>query len=195
MAKMPKYFGDEALEEMQAVLKKIYAEREAIHRKYGVNLLDNDALSSLTIYDIVKQYDSDYNINFARNGEDAKSNDILVEQKTTQVDNNPFTKKGNPRKSVGGKVSWAFHVGGDLDHARYIFVVRSKLDLSILRIYDISSVDNRKVVLDALEEKRTAWHQRGFQKNDIIAVSEKTILENCNFSKKFTFNNCKVFKD
>jgi hypothetical protein len=195
MAKVSKYFEDEALKEMQTALKEIYAEREKIHRKYGVNLLDNDALSSLTIYDIVKQYDPDYNINFARNGEDAKSNGVLVEQKTTQVDNSLLTKTGKPRKSSGGKVSWAFHVGGDLDHSRYIFVVRSKLDLSILRIYDISSVYNQKVVLDVLEEKRTAWHQRGFQKNDIITVSEKTIIENCSFSKELTINNCKVFKD
>jgi hypothetical protein len=190
----PKYCEPSALAEMQNALIKIYNEREIIYRKFGINLLDTDALSSLTIYQIIKQYDSDYNINFARNGEDAKSNGILIEQKTTQV-NGTLTKNGKSRKGYGRDANWAFHVGGDLDHQRYVLVARSKIDLSVLRIYDISNANNRKIILDELNNKAVAWHAKGFRKNDIITISEKIILENCTFNTPIIIDNCKIFKD
>lgn len=191
MSSIPKYFNPTQLAEMQEALKKIYKEREDIYRKYQINLLDTDALSSLSMYEIIKQYDNNYNINFARNGEDAKSNGILAEHKTTQVNGN-LTKRGTLRKS---NASWAFHVGGDLDHQRYIFVARDKTDLSILRIYDITDKYNRQVVLDDLFAKAKLWHEKGFRKNDLITFSEKTILEKCKFNPTIIINNCKIYKD
>jgi hypothetical protein len=193
---MSKYFTHGTLKELIAARKRVYSEREDMKRKYGIDILDTDALSSLSIFEIVSQYDSSYNICFDRNGEDAKSNGILIEQKTRQVDPNPFTKKTNkPRKSYGQDASWAFHVGGDIEHARYILVARSEVDLRILRVYDISKAKNRKIVVDELNSKRKAWHKKGFQKNDIITISEKTILEKCKFISPKLIDGCKVFTD
>jgi hypothetical protein len=193
---MSKYFTRDTLNEMLASSKRVYAEREAMKRKYDIDLLDTDALSSLSIFEIVSQYDSAYNICFDRNGEDASSNDTLIEQKTNQVDPNPFTKKINKiRKGYGQDASWAFHVGGDIEHDRYIFVARSKVDLKILRVYDISNAKNRKIVVNELNSKRENWHKKGFQKNDIIAISEKTILEKCKFISPKLIDGCNVFTD
>lgn len=184
---------------MNEARKKIFAEREAIYKKYKVDILDTDALSALSIFEIVTQYDSDYNINFARNGEDAKSNGILIEQKATRVEG-AFTKTGKPRKNAGTDAAFQFHAMGDLDYPRYIFVARNKADLSIMRIYDISSESNRKIVFGHLMGERNAWLDRskGDQakmKRDIITLPEKVILDKLVFSSKTTIDGCCVFRD
>lgn len=196
---MAKYFDKTYLQEMNEARKKIFAEREAIYKKYKVDILDTDALSALSIFEIVTQYDNDYNINFARNGEDAKSNGVLIEQKATRVEG-AFTKTGKPRKNAGTDAAFQFHAMGDLDYPRYIFVARNKDDLSIMRIYDISSESNRKVVLGHLMGERNAWLERskGDQakmKRDIITLPEKVILDKLKFSSETTINGCRVFKD
>lgn len=196
---MAKYFDKTYLQEMNEARKKIFAEREAIYKKYKVDILDTDALSALSIFEIVTQYDNDYNINFARNGEDAKSNGVLIEQKATRVEG-AFTKTGKPRKNAGTDAAFQFHAMGDLDYPRYIFVARNKDDLSIMRIYDISSESNRKIVLGHLMGERNAWLERskGDQakmKRDIITLPEKVILDKLEFSSETTINGCRVFKD
>ncbi len=142
-----KYFNANDIEAMNAYRAQIYAIREKMFAEFGVDPLDTDALSSLAIHKIVSQYDADFNVNFARNGEDGKSGDVLIEQKAARVDPNPLTKTNKPRKGYGMDASFAFHVGGEIDHQRYIFVARSSADLSILRIYDISSKANRNIVI------------------------------------------------
>lgn len=196
---MGKYFESAALQEMNEVRKRIFAEREAIYKKYKVDVLDTDALSALSIYEIVSQYDSDYNINFARNGEDAKSNGVLIEQKATRVEG-PLTKTGKPRKNAGEDAAFQFHAMGDLDYPRYIFVARNKDDLSVIRIYDISNDKNRKIVLDHLMGERQAWLDRsqGDQakmKRDIITLPEKVILEKLKLPTKLKINGCVILKD
>lgn len=195
---MAKYFDKAYLQEMNEARKKIFAEREAIYKKYKIDILDTDALSALSIFEIVTQYDNDYNINFARNGEDAKSKGVLIEQKATRVDG-AFTKTGKPRKNAGTDAAFQFHAMGDLDYPRYIFVARNKADLSIMRIYDISNEDNRKIVLDHLMNERNAWLERskGDQakmKRDIIVLPEKVILEKIKFEQT-VIDGCTVFKD
>lgn len=198
MAK-PKYFDAVCLQEMNEIRKKIFEEREIIYKKYKVDILDTDALSALSIYEIVRQYDRDYNINFARNGEDAKSNGVLIEQKASKVEGE-LTKTGRTRKGAGTDAAFQFHAMGDLDYPRYIFVARNKNDLSIMRIYDISNKENRKKVLDHLQGERQNWLNRcqGDQakmKRDIILLPEKMILEKLSFVSKMTIDNCLVFKD
>ena len=196
---MAKYFDSASLKEMNDARQEIYKQRELIYQKYKIDLLDTDALSALSIYEIVNQYDPDFNINFARNGEDAKSNGVLIEQKATRVDG-PLTKTGKPRKNAGVDAAFQFHAMGDIDHARYIFVARNKTDLSVVRIYDIGNSSNVQKVVGHLMAERNAWlaktqGNQASMKRDIIVLPEQFILKNIKFGKPMTVNGCQVFKD
>lgn len=196
---MAKYFDRSVLDELNEVRKIIFKEREAIYKKYKIDILDTDALSALSIYEIVSAYDTGYNINFARNGEDAKSFETLIEQKATRVEG-LFTKTGKPRKNAGSDAAFQFHAMGDLAHDRYIFVARNKEDLSIMRIYDIGNEENCAKILAHLMAEREAWLTRAqgnkaAMKRDIILLSEKFVLENIQFPNKTNINGCCVFKD
>lgn len=197
---MSKYFTEAELAKMDKYRQQIYDIRTKMFAEFNVDPLDTDALSSLAIYKIVTQYDNDFNVNFSRNGEDAKSGEILIEQKACRVNPSPLTATGRPRTGYECDAGFQFHAMGDLDHPRYIFVARSESDLSILRIYDISAESNRKFVLDHLMSEREAWLERGRgnpdkMKHDVIMISEKQILENCVFTTKETLDGCKVFRD
>jgi hypothetical protein len=196
---MAKYFDSASLKEMNDARQEIYKQRELIYQKYKIDLLDTDALSALSIYEIVNQYDPDFNINFARNGEDAKSNGVLIEQKATRVEG-PLTKTGKPRKNAGVDAAFQFHAMGDIDHARYIFVARNKSDLSVVRIYDISESSNVQKVVGHLMAERNAWlaktqGNQASMKRDIIVLPEQFILDNITFGNTTTVNGCQVFKD
>jgi hypothetical protein len=196
---MAKYFDSASLKEMNDARQEIYKQRELIYQKYKIDLLDTDALSALSIYEIVNQYDPDFNINFARNGEDAKSNGVLIEQKATRVEG-PLTKTGKPRKNAGVDAAFQFHAMGDIDHARYIFVARNKTDLSVVRIYDIGNPSNVQKVVGHLMAERNAWlaktqGNQASMKRDIIVLPEQFILKNITFGKPMTVNGCQVFKD
>lgn len=196
---MAKYFDSASLKEMNDARQEIYKQRELIYQKYKIDLLDTDALSALSIYEIVNQYDPDFNINFARNGEDAKSNGVLIEQKATRVEG-PLTKTGKPRKNAGVDAAFQFHAMGDIDHARYIFVARNKTDLSVVRIYDIGNPSNVQKVVGHLMAERNAWlaktqGNQASMKRDIIVLPEQFILKNIKFGKPMTVNGCQVFKD
>jgi len=191
---MAKYFDKQKLDIVIAAAKDIVAQRNQVLKQTGIDILDTDAISSALIYETVTQYDPDYNVNFARNGEDAKSNGVLIEQKATRVAG-PLTKTGKQRKGAGTDAAFQFHAMGDLDHPRYVFVARHKETLELLRIYDISSEKNTKKVLAHLESEKAAWLARGFQKRDIILVTEKFILDNLTFPHKQTIGNCVILRD
>lgn len=196
---MAKYFDKSTLSILKDASKEIVAIRNRIAKETSVDILDTDAISSLFIYEIVSQYDNDYNINFARNGEDAKSNDILIEQKATRV-NGPLTKTGKPRKGAGLDACFQFHAMGDLDYPRYIFVARDKEDLSIRRIYDISDKENKEKVLNHLLFERDAWLDRckidkRLMKRDIITLPETFILEKLTLTNKLLIDGCVILKD
>lgn len=196
---MAKYFKQHELTEMNEVRKEIFALREKIYKKFKVDVLDTDALSALSIHEIVSQYDPDYNINFARNGEDAISNGVLIEQKATRVEG-PLTKHGKQRKNAGTDAAFQFHAMGDLVYPRYIFVARNKDDLSVVRIYDISNSNNCKLVQNHLMNERQAWLNRSqgnqaMMKRDIIVLPEKHILENLNLPTRLEINGCVILKD
>jgi len=196
---MAKYFSETEITKMDQFREQIYAIREKMFAEFGVDPLDTDSLSSLAIYKIVKKYDADFNINFARNGEDAKSNGILIEQKACRVNPSHLTETGRNRKNFGTDAVFQFHAMGDLERPRYILVARSETDLSILRIYDISSAANCKIVLDHLTSEKNAWLAKGKKneqdmKRDVITISEKMLLANLNFTIKTEIDSCKVFK-
>ena len=83
---MAKYLKPEVLAQLDEYRRKIFALREEAYQLTGIDVLDNDTLSALSIYEIVRQYDPDYNINFARNGEDAKSLDVDIEMKASRIE-------------------------------------------------------------------------------------------------------------
>lgn len=196
---MAKYFETKDLSVMNEVRKEIFALRQKIYKQYKIDILDTDALSALSIHEIVSQYDPDYNVNFSRNGEDAISKGVLIENKASRV-SGPLTKTGKQRKGAGEDAVFLFHAMGDLDHQRYIFVARDKDDLSVVRLYDISSKDNCKLVLDHLMAEREEWLERGkkdkkLMKRDIISLPEKFILTKLNLTTKLNINGCVILKD
>lgn len=181
------------LEFMNEIRKIIVQERTKAYLQTGIDLLDNDNLSALAIWDIVRQYDTDYNVNFARNGEDAISNGIIIEQKCSSI-------KPNKSGAVGNAV-WQFHAMGDIEYPRYIITVRNKATLEPVRLYDISNPESVKAIADILLNQREQWLEKGKEnavknmKRDVITLTEKFIVEEFKPAYLNTFNNCQVFKD
>ena len=83
---MAKYLEPQQVDELNEYRKKIVELRNEAYKKFKIDILDNDTMSALSIYEIVKQYDAEFNINFARNGEDAKSGDVLIEAKASRLE-------------------------------------------------------------------------------------------------------------
>ena len=196
---MAKYFDQSIVDQLGAASKEIVAIRNRMLALTNIDILDTDAISSVFIYEVVKQYDSNYNINFARNGEDAKSGTVIIEQKSTRI-KSPLTKSGKPRKGAGSEAAFQFHAHGELDYPRYIFAARSHESLDIVRIYDIQEESNRQLVLDHLLEERRKWDARCLldeknKKRDIIILPEKYIQERMKFQPVETINNCLVMRD
>jgi len=196
---MANYLSKTTLEVLAKASKEIIEIRNRVAKLTSIDLLDTDKISSLLLYEVVSQYDKNYNINFSRNGEDAKSNEILIENKTTRVQG-PLTKTGKHRKGAGTDAAFQFHADGDLDHQRYILAAKDKDSLSIVRLYDISSKKNRKIILDHLLSERLAWHKRceidsEHRKRDLILLPETLLIEKLTIAKKFIINNCTIFKD
>ncbi|NBW33989.1 MAG: hypothetical protein EBR30_02930 [Cytophagia bacterium] len=196
---MAKYLTPDVLIEMNAAREKIYDIRTEIYNKHKIDILDTDALSALSIYEIVSQYDPEYNINFSRNGEDAKSGSILIEMKASRIDS-PYTKKGKLRKRAECDAVFLFHAMGDIKHDRYLFVARDKNDLSIKRIYDIANVVNSTKVYDKLIDERNIWllHSRKDEskmKRDVISISEEFLINLFEKTNYLKIGDVKVFKD
>ena len=189
---MAKYLEPAVLKELDEYRKRIFADREEIYRKHKIDVLDTDTLSSLSVYEIVIQYDSDYNINFARNGEDAKSRDVLIEQKCSRVEK---------RKRLGTypDALYQFHAMGDLIYPRYILVSRDKATLALVKLYDISQLENVKLVQDYLMGERRSWEDRcavdkKYMKRDVIGIPESVLTENLVVTEKLIIDNCTVVR-
>lgn len=189
---MAKYLDPEVLKELDEYRKRIFADREEIYRKHKIDVLDTDTLSSLSVYEIVSQYDTDYNINFARNGEDAMSEGVKIEQKCSRVER---------RKRLGTypDALYQFHAMGDLIYPRYILVSRDKATLALVKLYDISLAENVKLVQDYLMGERKAWEDRcaidkKYMKRDVIGIPESVLAEKLTVTEKLTINDCEVFR-
>jgi len=184
---MAKYLEVESIKDLIETRDRIFAERKEPYLKYTVDVLDNDVLSSLSIYEIVSQYETNYNINFARNGEDAISNGTIIEQKCCNV------------KKVTEKANFQFHAMGNLEYPRYILAVRQKENLKLLRLYDIGAEKNVQLVQEHLLGERRAWLERGRldeskMKRDVILLPEKFLKEQLTITEQVTINNCEVIR-
>jgi hypothetical protein len=184
---MAKYLEVDAIKDLIETRDRIFAERKEPYLKYTVDVLDNDVLSSLSIYEIVSQYETNYNINFARNGEDAMASGVIIEQKCSNI------------KKVTAKAGFQFHAMGTLEYPRYILAVRQKENLKILRLYDISTAENVQMVQEHLLGERLAWLERGRldeskMKRDVILLPEKTLKEKLVVSEQLVINNCEVIR-
>ena len=167
---MANYLKPETLAQLDEYRRKIFALREEAYKLTGIDVLDNDTLSALSIYEIVRQYDTDYNINFARNGEDAKSLGVDIEMKASRIER----KK---RSGLYGLAGFQFHAMGNIEYSRYILVTRDKATLSLIRIYDISAVEHCSAIQAHLLAEREAWLARGRKdqakmKHDVIQLPE-----------------------
>jgi hypothetical protein len=196
---MPIYFEKSILDELNLERRKIYLIRTKAYKKYSIDLLDTDILSSLSLFEIVHKYDQNFNINLARNGEDARSLDIPIELKTCCTKER-YTKKGNLKKNADRDGAFAFHAMGDIEHKRYIFAAKNKTDLSIERMYDISDSHNCSLINERLASKKDAWLKKvnGDQKKmkyDLILIEESFILDNISFCNEFIIEDCKIFTD
>ena len=189
---MAKYLDKTSLTELDEFRKQIFALRAEAYAKFKIDVLDNDTLSAVSIYEVVSQYDPDYNINFARNGEDAISNGIKIEQKASRVEK----KK---RSGLYAEAAFQFHAMGDLEYPRYILVSRDKSDLTLIRIYDISGKTNVKAIQAHLLEERRKWLEKGRldeskMKRDVIQISE-SVLDACLSNVTRTMiNGCEVVR-
>ncbi len=196
---MAKYYDKQKLDAIFQASKDIVGIRNRLLKEIDVDILDTDAISSAFIYQIVSQYDSNYNVNFARNGEDAKSNGILIEQKSTRVPG-PLTRTGKKRKGAGTDAAFQFHAMGNLSYPRYIFTAKDKQDLHIVRLYDIGQATNCAIIEQYLLAERAKWLasaslNQSNMKRDIILLPEKFILANINFPIQSEIDGCLVFRD
>ena len=82
---MAKYLDIATIQDLITARNLIFSERNTQYANHDVDVLDNDVLSSLSIWEIVSQYEPDYRVNFSRTGEDAVCNGTIIEQKCSLV--------------------------------------------------------------------------------------------------------------
>ena len=181
---MSKYIEADKIRDLIAHRDAIFAEHKTAYEKYGIDILANDTLSSLSIWEIVSEYDNNYNTNFHRNGEDAKSGNVIIEQKCA-------TKEHTKRTGLVGLSGWQFHAQGGLEYPRYIFAVRRKDNLQIVRIWDVQSTQATDTVKQHLLDLKQRWIDRGKPNHDAIIVPEKLLLDLPQV-KNMVINNCTV---
>jgi hypothetical protein len=178
-----KYFEIEKLAKLSELGKQIYQIRTQCLEEYGIDILSTDNLSALPVYNIVSKYDTAFNVNFARNGEDAISNGNPAEIKNVSV------------LKAAGSASFMFHAMGDLAHTRYIFVVRLKSTLEPIRLYDIREQSNVAKVQQELERLKQDYLKGGFRKFDGIYIKESFFLSDLTLPVNTTVDNCTVIRD
>lgn len=179
------YLEEKTIQDLIEFRNKIFALAEEAMKQHGIDILANDTLNALSIHEIVKQYDPNYNTNFHRNDEDARSGNVLIENKCA-------TKEPN-KKGIIGYSGWQFHAQGKLNYDRYIFAIRRKDNLKIVRLYDITSEQATTAVQSCLAELKQKWIDKGKPNHDAIAVPEK-LLANIKPIETVIINDCTVIK-
>jgi hypothetical protein len=177
------YLDQNTINDLIQYRNGIFKLAEEVYSKHKIDILTNDTLNALSIHEIVSVYDKDYNTNFHRHDEDAKSNEVLIENKCSTVKPN--------KKGLVGKSVWQFHAQGKLNYDRYIFAIRRKDNLEIVRLYDITSKTAIDAVQNCLAEMKQKWIDKGKPNHDAIMVPEKLLLE-IPVINKTVINNCEV---
>lgn len=179
------YLDQDKIADLIGYRDQIFKIAQEVYAKHEIDILANDTLNALSIHEIVSEYDADYNTNFHRNEEDAKSNNVLIENKCATA---KPTKKGTI-----GNSGWQFHAQGKLNYDRYIFAVRRKDNLQIVRLYDISGSVSTAAVQSCLAELKQRWIDRGKPNHDAVVVPEKLLLEQPVISRT-QIKGCEVIK-
>jgi hypothetical protein len=177
------YLDHAQITDLIAMAEQVNKIRDNAYSKHGVDILTNDVMSSLSMYEIIKDYDPDYNPNFHRNGEDGRSGSVLIERKCA-------TKLPNKSGNISG-AGWLFHAQETDKSSRYIFAIRNKNNSKIVRIYDIQSDQALAVVKGCLDAGRQEWINRGKPNHDAVTVPEK-ILSDLPLIKEMTIKDCIV---
>ena len=183
---MSKYIEADKIRDLINHRDLIFKQASKAYEKYGIDILANDTLSALSIWEIVSAYDKDYNTNFHRNGEDAKSGEVIIEQKCA-------TKEHTKRTGLVGPSGWQFHAQGGLEYPRYIFAVRRKDNLQIVRIWDVQSKEALTTVACHLLLQKQKWIDKGKPNHDAIVLPEK-LLPDLPKIETMTINNCRVHR-
>lgn len=181
---MPDLYLDQShIQDLISARNKIFSEHHRVWHQHQIDILANDTLSALSIWEVVNQYDSDYNINFHRNGEDAKSQGVLIEQKCATV---------KPGKRGGvAQAGFQFHAQGKLNYDRYIFAVRRKDNLELARLWDVVSDPAVSLVQGCLALGKQTWIDRGKPNHDAILVKEQD-LRGLSIIQQLLINGCTV---
>lgn len=183
------YINESLLFDHINAAEKIIEIRNNIINMCGIDLTENDTLSSLVFSPIIKKIENSYSPNFARNGGDGriKINDIFedVELKTSKVKS---LKKGGYSKT-----SFAFHANGLLYHEKYIFNTWDINTLSPVSVFYITSADSIKIINEELAKLSTAWSLKPKTKGgyDVIRIKEELLLSMIKETK--IIDNCKVY--
>lgn len=159
--------------------------RNKAFEKYSIDILSNDILSSIDMWEIIFEYDNKYQPNFHRNGIDGKSSDLLIERKCSK-------KKPNSKGEIGLS-DWKFHAQEKTKANRYIFGVRRADNLSLIRIYDIESDKGIETVHKCLDIARKKWIEKGKPSWDALVVPEKILLQLTPIDK-LNIKNCLITK-
>lgn len=180
---MPIYLPKDSIRDLIDYRNRIFQEHQTVFKKHNIDILSNDILSSLSMWEIISQYDPDYEPNFHRNGEDGRSRSVLIERKCA-------TKMPTLKGTVGNS-GWQFHAQETDKSSRYIFAVRRKDNLNIVRIYDISTANGLAVVKKCLDQGRQKWIDKGKPNHDAVVVPE-TLLKTLRPVKIEIIDQCTV---
>lgn len=184
---MSRYLNPADIQDLIETRNKIFPARIDAYERHEIDVLSNDTLSSLSIWEVVSTYDPHYNVNFSRNDEDAISNGVKIEQKCSSIDKN---KSGEYKEAV-----FMFHAMGDLEYPRYIFTTRDKKTLKLLKLYDIKQERHTQLIANHLYDLRQKWLKKGARSYDVINVPEKLLLDKIEFTDKKIIKDCEVYID
>lgn len=164
---------------------KIFESRNTVYNNYGIDILSNDILSSLAMWEIIFEYDPEYTPNFHRNGIDGKSSQFLIERKCS--------KKMPNKEGKVGLSDWKFHAQEKNTADRYIFGVRRADNLDMVRIYDIQSKSALNKIHQCLSTGKQRWIDKGRPNWDALVVPEK-ILTTIKPKQLLNIRNCAIIK-
>jgi len=188
---MATYLDNDTINDMTSLMERLIPIRTEGMEKHGIDITENDTLSNMTILKVVKSYDSSFDLNFGRNGEDAKADGI-----------DDFELKSNtsvPRKRCGTypSASWAFHAMGKLKHDAYMFILRNKKTSSPKKLWDIRNKTSIAIIENELLRLSDEWYEVTKMKKtsyDVIRLTEIFIFNNIEFTREI-INGVEVFKD
>ena len=188
---MAQYLTEELTSTLENNIGTVLDVREQLLKSTGVDLLSNDTLSNIMIQKVVRKYDQHFEVNMARNGEDARTQSIIdMELKTA-------TLQKHKRSDTYPVATFQFHAMGDLEHGSYLFAVRDKTTLRIVSIYDIRLPKNVQTIEKRLQELSDDWYEKAQitkTKYDVISVNETFLKQYIQLYME-VIDGVKVYRD